>query len=138
LEITEHVLVEEVRAATGTLDRLRALRIGLAIDDFGAGASSLASLRAVNAEVLKLDRKFVSGMPDSDDDRIVVAAIVAMAHALGIRVTAEGIETPEQRELARLAGCDEGQGFWFARPLPPTELLALISRTDELLHAAVS
>jgi diguanylate cyclase (GGDEF)-like protein/PAS domain S-box-containing protein len=130
LEITEHVLVEEVRAATGTLERLRALGVGLAIDDFGAGASSLASLRAVNAEVLKLDRSFVRGMTDSGDDRIVVAAIVAMAHALGILVTAEGIETLEQCELARQSGCDRGQGFWFARPLPPADVIAFLHRSD--------
>jgi EAL domain-containing protein (putative c-di-GMP-specific phosphodiesterase class I) len=96
--------------------------VKLAIDDFGAGASSLASLRAVNAEVLKLDRAFVRGMEDNADDRIVVGAVVAMAHALGIAVTAEGIETVAHRDLARAAGCDRGQGYLFARPMPAEEL----------------
>lgn len=131
LEITERVLIEELREAAGTLRALRDLGVKLAIDDFGAGASSLASLRAVNAEVLKLDRAFVRGLDDNPDDRIVVNAVVAMAHALGIAVTAEGIETVAQREQARAAGCDRGQGYLFAQPMPAKELAAWL-----VTHAA--
>jgi diguanylate cyclase (GGDEF)-like protein/PAS domain S-box-containing protein len=122
LEITEQVLVDELRAAAKALGALRARGVRLAIDDFGAGASSLASLRAVEAEVLKLDRSFVRGMTDGGDDQVVVGAITAMAHALGLLVTAEGIETGEQLAAAQSAGCDFGQGYFFARPMPPREL----------------
>lgn len=108
LEVTERVLVEEIRAATEALRDLRACGIVLAIDDFGAGASSLASLRAVEVKVLKLDRTFVRDMETSEDARVVVGAIAAMAHALGMQVTAEGIETAAQFKAARAAGCNRG------------------------------
>ncbi|MCC6792739.1 MAG: EAL domain-containing protein, partial [Thermomicrobiales bacterium] len=118
LEITEQVLVEEIRAAAKTLGTLRAKGVRLAIDDFGAGASSLASLRSVDAEVLKLDRSFVRGITEGGDDQVLVGAITAMAHALGLQVTAEGIETGEQLAAVQAAGCDRGQGYFFARPMP--------------------
>jgi EAL domain-containing protein (putative c-di-GMP-specific phosphodiesterase class I) len=130
LEITERVLIEELREAAGTLQAIRDLGVKLAIDDFGAGASSLASLRAVHVEVLKLDRAFVRGMEDNPDDRIVVNAVVAMAHALGIAVTAEGIETVAQREQARAAGCDRGQGYLFAEPMPAEALTSWLIMND--------
>lgn len=137
LEITEQVLVEELRAAASTLRALSARGVRLEIDDFGAGASSLASLRAVEAEVLKLDRAFVRGMTDGGEDRVVVGAITAMAHALGLAVTAEGIETAEQLAAAQAAGCDHGQGFFFARPMPAADLTRWMAgeglRTEHLV-----
>ena len=122
LEITEEVLVEELLAASDVLRAIRSRGIGLAIDDFGAGASSLASLRTVDAEVLKLDRSFIRDLGTSDDRRVVIGAITAMAHALGLRVNAEGVETIEQLSLAIAAGCDRGQGYLFAPPAPPDDV----------------
>lgn len=136
LEITERVLVEELEAeaAVTTLRAVRALGVSLAIDDFGAGASSLASLRAVDSEVLKLDRAFVQRLDSDADTRVVVGAITAMAHALRLRVTAEGIETEAQLDAVRAAGCDLGQGYLFSRPMPAGEIAAWVCER----HASVA
>lgn len=127
LEITEQILVEELRAAADTLHTLRALGVALAIDDFGAGASSLASLRAIDVEVLKLDRAFVWEIATDAEAQTVVTAIAAMAHALGLQVTAEGIETPAQLAAVRAAGCDRVQGYLITRPLPPEDLASWLA-----------
>ena len=126
LEITEHVLVEELRAAAPMLAILRNHGIRLAIDDFGAGASSLASLRTVDVEVLKLDRSFAAFLPERDN-HVVIEAVTAMAHALGIEVTAEGIETPSQLTSSRTAGCDWGQGYLLASPAPAASITGVLA-----------
>jgi diguanylate cyclase (GGDEF)-like protein/PAS domain S-box-containing protein len=118
LEIVEAALVDDLRATSGTLRALRELGVRLAIDDFGAGASSLASFRELSADVLKLDRSFIRPLGGSAEDEAIVAAIAALGHRLGMRVTAEGIETEEQLAAARRAGCDSGQGFLLGRPVP--------------------
>jgi EAL domain-containing protein (putative c-di-GMP-specific phosphodiesterase class I) len=138
LEITEQVLVDELLAASETLRDLRAHGIGLAIDDFGAGASSLASLRAVDAEVLKLDRSFVRELGSDEDGPVVVGAITAMAHALGLQVIAEGVETIEQMRAAAAAGCDRAQGYLFARPMPPEDLAGWIANWEDRAAELVS
>jgi diguanylate cyclase (GGDEF)-like protein len=116
LEISEQLLVEELRATAGTLRELRMLGVRLAIDDFGAGASSLASLRDLPVDLLKLDQSFISPAGGMADEAIVTG-ITALAHTLGLRVAAEGVENSHQLAVIRLAGCDEGQGFLFGRPV---------------------
>jgi EAL domain-containing protein (putative c-di-GMP-specific phosphodiesterase class I) len=90
----------------------------LAIDDFGAGHSSLARLGALPADSLKIDRSFVSGLPDNETSAMMVTAIVQLAHNLGMEAFAEGIETEEQLEFVVEAGCHRGQGFLFSRAVP--------------------
>jgi EAL domain-containing protein (putative c-di-GMP-specific phosphodiesterase class I) len=109
-----------VRDADETLQRLQALdRLGvrLSIDDFGTGYSSLAYLKRFPVGKLKIDRSFVSGLPDDQTDAGIVRAIVQMAGALSMKVIAEGVETEPQREFLRSAGCEEFQGFLFAPAL---------------------
>ena len=96
----------------------------LSIDDFGTGYSSLNYLRQLPAKQLKIDRSFVNDLEHSGDARAVVAAVVGLAHALDLRVVAEGVETEGQSDILLAMGCDELQGFFFARPMPADTLLA--------------
>ena len=128
LEITEHAAVEDLQAATGTLKGLKALGVRLAIDDFGVGFSSLGYVRELAVDTLKLDRSFM-GHPGRDGANLaVVQAVTTLAHALGIDVTAEGIEIAEQLASARRAGVDRGQGLFFAAPMPAAEVGVLLGR----------
>ena len=98
----------------------------LALDDFGTGYSSLAHLQRLKVDILKIDRSFVAQIGRSPRDREIVAAVMAMSHALGTTVVGEGIETNDQLDTLAGLDCDQGQGFLFARPLLPEELVALV------------
>ncbi len=124
LEITESVLMH---SSDATLDRLRALKalgLNLAIDDFGTGYSSLAYLQRFPIDVLKIDRSFVEAVGNRDADPVLARAIIALGRTLQIETIAEGIERPEQRDGLRTLGCTLGQGYYFARPMPPQRFLA--------------
>ena len=127
LEVTERVFVEDVVATGETLRGVKALGVGLMIDDFGIGYSSLGYLRRLPIDTLKIDRSFVSGAGSEINDRAIVTAIAGLGHALGMTVTAEGIETAEQLEHARSMGCDHAQGYYLGRPLDPDVLPALLA-----------
>jgi EAL domain-containing protein (putative c-di-GMP-specific phosphodiesterase class I) len=116
LELTESALVEEPEAALAALDAVRAAGVRLLIDDFGTGYASLSYLKRFRPDELKLDRSFVTGLGEEGADTTIVAAIVGMAHALGLVVTGEGVERPEQLRALRALGCERAQGFLFARP----------------------
>jgi diguanylate cyclase (GGDEF)-like protein len=122
LEVTERVLVEDVRSESGTLAAIRDLGVLLAIDDFGAGASSLGHLRELRADVLKLDRSLIQRMDIDLGDRAVVRAVTALAHAFDMRVVAEGIETPSQLASIIAVGCDWGQGFLYGSARSASEM----------------
>lgn len=126
LELTESLLIGEMEAVMQSLKDLRALGIALSIDDFGTGYSSLAYLRRFPIQYLKIDRKFVTDMVTDDGALEVVKMIVSLAHRLGLRCIAEGIETPEQLAQLRAMGCDEGQGFLLARPLSAEDLAVVL------------
>lgn len=111
LEITERVFVANVTEHLSLFDELTELGIGFAVDDFGIGYSSLAYLKHFPVHALKIDRAFVGPLPDSPEDAAIVRAIVALGHALDLRVVAEGVETAAQLEFLHAAGCDEVQGF---------------------------
>jgi EAL domain-containing protein (putative c-di-GMP-specific phosphodiesterase class I) len=129
LEITETAVVEDVGAAVDLLRRLRAVGVKVAIDDFGVGYSSLASLRHLPVDVLKLDRSFVERLGDGDAaDAAIVVAVVNLARSLGLTVVGEGVETVEQRRELRALGCTTAQGYLFARPLPAGDMTALLAR----------
>ncbi|MDQ3547253.1 MAG: EAL domain-containing protein [Chloroflexota bacterium] len=118
IEITETVLMEDAGESVERLHALKALGVEISIDDFGTGYSSLAYLQRFPVDVLKIDHSFVAGLGQSEGDTIIVTAIISMAHALGIRVVAEGVETQVQMEHLKQLGCDWAQGYYFAKPLP--------------------
>lgn len=121
-EITESVAMEDTQATMHTFSQLAQLGVMLAIDDFGTGHSSLAYLRKLPARQLKIDRSFVADLETSADALAVVDAVVSLAHALGLHVVAEGVETEGQRELLLSLRCDELQGFLIARPMSARSL----------------
>jgi len=118
LEITESMVVENPDASIAAMQRLRAMGMGLAIDDFGTGYSSLSYLTRFPVAKLKLDRSFVRGLPDNERDAAIATSVVAMGHGLKLKVLAEGIETAEQMQFLRGLGCEMGQGYFFAKPMP--------------------
>jgi len=100
--------------------------IGVSIDDFGTGQSSLAYLKRFPVDALKIDQSFIAGIPGDLGDAAIVQAVIAMAHNLGMKVIAEGVETRPQRDFLAAQGCDEYQGYYFAEPLPAAQVLALL------------
>ncbi|MGW4483967.1 sensor domain-containing protein [Amycolatopsis sp. NPDC004368] len=124
LEVTESALMRDAAAAGEVLAALRSLGVLLAIDDFGTGYSSLAQLRRLTLDTLKIDRSFITGIAESGAAAAIVASIIAMAHAVGLTVVAEGVETADELALLRQLGCDQAQGYHLGRPLPAAELFA--------------
>jgi EAL domain-containing protein (putative c-di-GMP-specific phosphodiesterase class I) len=118
LEMTESVLIDNPGETTARLAELRGLGVRLALDDFGSGYSSLRYLQTLPFDKLKVDRSFVIALDQSANGGVIVQAIVALGRALGMGVVIEGVETEEQRVLLRLAGCNEMQGYLFAKPAP--------------------
>ncbi len=129
LELTESTLLADPVAAVARFEELRADGVGLAIDDFGTGYSSILQLKRLPVTALKIDRSFVSGLPDSDLDRAIVRATVQLADALGATVTAEGVETPEQRDALIELGCTRAQGYFLSRPEPAPAFAARLLAT---------
>jgi EAL domain-containing protein (putative c-di-GMP-specific phosphodiesterase class I)/GGDEF domain-containing protein len=127
LEITESTLMKNPRLAETTLNALAAAGVQLAIDDFGTGYSSLAYLQSLPAEVVKIDQSFVRNLESDERKRALVSAMIKLSHDLGHRVVAEGVETPEVAQVLKEAGCDEAQGYWYARPLGPREFVAWVT-----------
>jgi diguanylate cyclase (GGDEF)-like protein len=122
-EITESVAMEDTQVTQRTFERLGKAGIHLSIDDFGTGYSSLSYLRKLPASELKIDRSFVMDLGTSDDARAIVDAVLKLAHAIGLKVVAEGVETQQQRDILLELGCDEFQGYMFARPMSARALL---------------
>lgn len=118
IEITETAAIAATGASARTLAALRACGVRLAIDDFGTGFSSFSRLRQIAADRIKIDRSFIANIARNATDRAIVKAVVDMAHAAGLQTTVEGVETDEQSQWLRAAGCDNVQGFLFARPMP--------------------
>jgi EAL domain-containing protein (putative c-di-GMP-specific phosphodiesterase class I) len=132
LEITESVLMQEADAPATVLSSMREYGLTLALDDFGTGYSSLNRLKHFSLDELKIDRSFVSGLDLDGDDRAIVKATIDMAHAVGLRVVAVGVETRAQEDCLRAFGCDRVQGYLYARPQPAdaiTDVLAAASQT---------
>ncbi|QTN29966.1 bifunctional diguanylate cyclase/phosphodiesterase [Rhodoferax sp. AJA081-3] len=129
-EITESVAMEDTKVTQQTFEKMRNAGFHVSIDDFGTGYSSLAALRKLPAAELKIDRAFVSDLEESEDARSIAQSIVNMATALNLRVVAEGVETPGQRDLLVAMGCNELQGFLFSLPMPAYELERLALDVD--------
>jgi len=133
LEVTESVLVEDPETSAKTLAALKRLGVKIAVDDFGTGYSSLEYLRRFPVDCVKIDRSFVRGIPHSSEDVAIVAAVVELGHALGLSVTAEGVETAEQLGNLQNTGCDTAQGFLFSRPEHPDVVERLLLGTDTVV-----
>lgn len=118
LEITESAVMDDPEQAIEQMHRLRGLGVSLAIDDFGTGYSSLLRLKRMPVQKLKIDQGFVAGLPEGDDDISIVRAVIALARSMNMRVLAEGVEQADQAAFLLENGCQLGQGYWFARPMP--------------------
>ena len=129
LEITESMMMKDAEGVVEKLKGLKDLGLRIAVDDFGTGYSSLSYLKRFPIDLLKIDRAFVDGLGHEPGDTAIVRAIIGLARALGLAVVAEGIETAEQLGLLRDLGCDYGQGYYLARPLPSVEARAFLART---------
>jgi diguanylate cyclase (GGDEF)-like protein len=132
LEITESMLMHDPQRARETLERLAAIGVGLAVDDFGTGYSSLAHLKRLPVDTIKIDKSFVLEMADDDADEAIVRSTIELAHNLGLRVVAEGVESADAWIRLAAMGCDLAQGFHLARPLPASALLALLESEREV------
>ncbi|MCL7939291.1 EAL domain-containing protein [Halomonas sp. ATCH28] len=126
LELTEGVLMNDTERAIETLHALRAMGVGVAIDDFGTGFSSLSYLKNLPIDTVKVDRSFVSEVTRNAEDAAIIQGIISMAHHLGLKVVAEGIEHEAQHQLLLSHGCDFFQGFYFARPMPLEGLIEFL------------
>ncbi len=135
IEITESVLLKDSRANLLTLRRLRDLGIRIALDDFGTGYSSLGYLQRFPFNKLKIDRSFISGLPASEEGQAIVRSVIGLGQSLGLRVTAEGVETQAQYDWVR-QGCDEAQGYLIGKPMPAAEIPALLERIGVIDAAA--
>ena len=133
IEITETLLMHDVKQAIATLKQLQSLGITVAIDDFGIGYSSFNYLKTLPINVLKIDREFIKDIPEHLDDMEITAAIISMAHRLNLSVVAEGIETEVQRVFLEEHDCEYGQGYLFSRPLPLEQFKALLPAPIECL-----
>lgn len=131
LEVTESILLDDADSAASTLHDLKEMGVSLSIDDFGTGYSSLAYLKQLDLHELKIDKSFIDGLGEDAGDSAIVAAVIALAHALGLEVVAEGIETVAQLERLKSMGCDIGQGYYFAKPVP-------VEAMDQLLRDEAS
>ena len=137
LELTESILMNPSDENLATLRNFKELGVRIAIDDFGTGYSSLGYLQRFPLDVLKIDRAFVMDLPTSTSSVAITDAILTLAHGLGLEVVAEGVETIEQLAFLRDHGCDEGQGYYFGRPLPLTQFKQLLA-PDSTRAAAVA
>jgi diguanylate cyclase (GGDEF)-like protein/PAS domain S-box-containing protein len=137
LEITESATMDNPEQAAAILVELSRLGVRLSIDDFGTGYSSLGYLKRFPLDALKIDRSFVTGLPDDTDDVSIARAVIAMAHSLDMKVVAEGVETEAQERFLAGCGCDQMQGYHLSKPLPPDELTAWAARRASAGRPAV-
>jgi EAL domain-containing protein (putative c-di-GMP-specific phosphodiesterase class I) len=128
IEVTESALTSDIEVARETLRMLQSFGVGIALDDFGTGYSSLCNLREINFDKIKIDRSFVQTLGESEESSKIVSAILGLGKSLGIKTTAEGIETPVNSDWLSEQGCTTGQGFLFGKPMPA-------SAVDELFDA---
>ncbi len=128
VEITENVLMRDTEEAVWILEQMKDLSLSIALDDFGTGFSSLSYLTSFPVDIIKIDRSFVMGCTTQKNNLVIIKAIIAMGHSLGMKIVAEGIETEEQLELLKGFGADEGQGYYFSPPVPQAEFAKLLKK----------
>jgi EAL domain-containing protein (putative c-di-GMP-specific phosphodiesterase class I) len=128
LEVTENIVMADPVRVIQVLEGLKALGVRLSLDDFGTGTSSLAYLKRLPVDELKIDRSFVLGMSESDADAVIVRSTTELAQRLGLRVVAEGVDAEETWQRLVEFGCEEAQGFYLQKPLPPSDFTAWIQQ----------
>lgn len=128
--------METMSKVTDKLFMFRDEGMQVSLDDFGTGYSSLSYLRKLHIDYIKIDRSFVQNLQPDSDDMSLCEAIIVMAHKLGLKVIAEGIETTQQRQLLSSAGCDYGQGYLFSRPVPADEFEQLLQTSQKVKTGA--
>jgi len=131
-EITESSIMEDPLRVLAIVERLRGMGFRLSIDDFGTGYSSLAYLKKLPVSELKIDKSFVMDMLASDNDAVIVRATIDLAHNLGLKVTAEGVETPEALEMVKRFGCDIAQGYYFSQALPRADFETWLAEREPI------
>jgi EAL domain-containing protein (putative c-di-GMP-specific phosphodiesterase class I) len=127
LEITESLFISDMDKTLGTLNKLKALGVHIAMDDFGTGYSSLSSLRSFPLDVIKIDRAFVSDVGRNSENSVIIQAVIIIAGALGMTTVAEGVETADQQTLLKALGCDKAQGYLYSRSLPADQVADFIT-----------
>ncbi len=130
IEITEGIAMQDIARSIGVLTELKQLGVMIALDDFGTGFSSLSYLKRFPLDKLKIDQSFVRGLPADENDAAITRAVIALGQSLKLKVIAEGVEAAAQLELLRKQGCDEYQGDYFSKPVPPREFAMLLARAD--------
>lgn len=130
LEITEGILMEHAEDSAVLLKKLKDMGLRLAIDDFGTGFSSLTYLKQFPIDTLKIDRSFVMSLPMDENDAAIVKAIINLAHNMGIKTIAEGVETVEQLRFLQELHCNEIQGYLFSQPVPAQEIIKMLHDKD--------
>ncbi len=128
LEITETAIMADATRTLGVLQRQHDAGVQMSIDDFGTGYSSMAYLKRLPVDELKIDRSFVLEMTAQENDAVLVRTAIDLGHNLGMTVVAEGVETQDHADALRALGCDIAQGFHYARPMPATDVEALLTR----------
>ena len=130
LEITERLIMENEQESRGILDSLRGAGISLSIDDFGTGYCSLNYLKKYPVDILKIDQSFIKNIPESSEDQAITSAIISLAHILGMKVIAEGVETEPQFQFLKGNGCDMVQGYHFYKPMPADQFVLLLNGSN--------
>jgi EAL domain-containing protein (putative c-di-GMP-specific phosphodiesterase class I) len=136
LELTESIVVGDFDAVAADLRQLLDLGVHVSIDDFGTGYSSLSYVKKFPVDRLKIDQSFVRNLTSDPNDAAIVRAILTLGHSLNLQVVAEGVETTEQLARLRDEGCDEVQGYYFGRPMPARDFIALVSKEPPLAATA--
>ncbi|MDH3663248.1 MAG: EAL domain-containing protein [Alphaproteobacteria bacterium] len=130
LEITETSLLQDTDRALATLNDLKKLGVRVAMDDFGTGYSSLSYLQRFPFDKIKIDRSFIAKLTGDADAVAIVGAVINLGRSLGMATTAEGVETSDQAVFLTGQGCEEVQGFYYARPMPAAEMASIVAATD--------
>src|ERR1700730_18754595 len=138
LEITESAVMRDPQLAARNMQLLRLAGVRFAIDDFGTGHSSLSQLRLLPVDELKIDRSFIMDARAGTDAVTIITSTIELAHSMGLRVVAEGVEEPEAWNLLRRLGCDYAQGYLISRPLPAADVPAFVAQANQLLPASDS
>lgn len=127
VEITENILMQGAEETVSILEEMRDLHLRISLDDFGTGYSSLSYLTSFPVDTIKIDRSFVMGCTTEEKNKIIIKAIIAMGHSLGLKIIAEGIETKEHLEVLKELGCNEGQGYYFMHPIAKDEFMDMLA-----------
>jgi EAL domain-containing protein (putative c-di-GMP-specific phosphodiesterase class I) len=135
LEITENLLVQDMESAVTMLERIRSLGVKVSIDDYGTGYSSLAYMKELPVDTLKIDRCFIDKLDRDSADRAIVNSTIVLARHLGMKVLAEGVETQAQLSTLQAFSCDEVQGYFFSHPLPEREFRSMLTEDIALMGA---